>query len=356
VIARTSRRRVLQAGAGAVLTMPFVRSARAQEKSIQVGIYNGPQGEFVRKEMIPKFEADYRCKVFADGALTLGQIARLRATKDNPKYSVMLMDDIGVEVAKREDLIIPLDSAKVPNLETVIPRFLMFDRYGAGFAISTGGLCYNTQATKPVETYAQLWDPRFRKRFSIVSPESTQSVFMVIAAAAVVTGKPYRDAQYLSDQAWPLLEKLKPNVVSVYGSSQSVQFLIQGDADIAGIEYSKLIYPYKLKKAPVDMNIPREGAFAAVNCVTMVKNGPHPELAAAFVNRLLDASVQKPLAEFTVAAPSVVGLTLSSSLREAMAYPESRMDELGLFSGDWVYLNTQRAAWLEKMNRIFVNA
>jgi putative spermidine/putrescine transport system substrate-binding protein len=353
--ATASRRRILQAGAATALAMPFVSRAWAQEKSIQVGIYQGPQGEFVRKEMIPKFEADYNCKVFADGAMTLGQIARLRATRENPKYSVMLMDDIGVELAKREDLIVPLDPTKIPNLETVIPRFLMFDKHGAGFAISTGGLCYNTQATKPLETYAQLWEPRFKKRFSIVSPESTQSVFMVIAAAAVATGKSYQEAQYLADQAWPLLEKLKPNVASVYGSSQSVQFLIQGDADIAGIEYSKLIYPYKLKKAPVDMNIPREGAFAAVNCVTQVKNGPQPEIAAAFVNRLLDAAVQKALAEFTVAAPSVTGLTLSSSLRDAMAYPESRMDELGLFSGDWVYLNTQRAAWLEKMNRIFVN-
>src|SRR5471030_3013230 len=98
--ATTSRRRLLQAGAATALTMPFVNRAWAQEKSIQVGIYNGPQGEFVRKEMIPKFEADYKCKVFSDGAMTLGQIARLRETRENPKYSVMLMDDIGVELAK----------------------------------------------------------------------------------------------------------------------------------------------------------------------------------------------------------------------------------------------------------------
>ena len=68
------------------------------------------------------------------------------------------------------------------------------------------------------------------------------------------------------------------------------------------IEYSKLVYPYKIKKAPVDMNIPKEGAFAAVNCVTMVKNGPNPDLAAAFVNRLLDPMEQKPPAVITPVA------------------------------------------------------
>ena len=54
-----SRRRILQAGAGTALAMPFVvRRGWAQDRSIQVGIYNGPQGEFFRKTVMPKFEAE----------------------------------------------------------------------------------------------------------------------------------------------------------------------------------------------------------------------------------------------------------------------------------------------------------
>src|SRR5260221_2424019 len=292
-----SRRRFLQVGAGAALSMPFVRRSWAQGKSIQVGIYNGPQGEFFRKEMMPKFEADYGCKVFADGGVTLGQISRLRATRDSPKYSVMMMDDIGVELAKRESLIAPLDEAKIPNLSKVIPRFVVFDSHAAGFNISTGGVAYNPTVMKPPKSYAELWEPRFKKRFSIVSADTTQGVFMVIAAAAIATGKSYQEAQYLSDAAWPALERLKPNVVSVFGDNQAQQFIIQGDADVAAITYSKTIYPYKLKKAPIDMTIPAEGAFAAVKRVTPVKDGPQPQLANAFINPGLDPSGQKPLAE-----------------------------------------------------------
>jgi putative spermidine/putrescine transport system substrate-binding protein len=353
---KLSRRRVLEIGAGTALSLPFVRRGWAQGKSIQVGIYNGPQGEFFRKEVMPKFEADYGCKVFADGGVTLGQISRLRATRDSPKYSVMLMDDIGVEVAKRENLIAPLDPAKIPNLAKVIPRFVVFDSHAAGFNISTGGIAYNPTVMKPPKSYTELWEPRFKKRFSIVSAETTQGVFMVIAAAAVATGKSYQEAQYLSDAAWPALEKLKPNVVSVFGDNQAQQFIIQGDADVAAITYSKTIYPYKVKKAPIDMTIPIEGAFAAVNCVTLVKNGPEPELAHAFIDRVLDPAVQKPLAELTNAAPAISGLTIDPALKDVVPYPESRMDELKLFGGDWVYLNTQRAAWTEKFNRIFLSS
>jgi putative spermidine/putrescine transport system substrate-binding protein len=351
-----SRRRFLRVGAGAALSMPFIRRSWAQGKSIQVGIYNGPQGEFFRKEVLPKFEADHGCKVFADGGVTLGQISRLRATKDNPKYSVMMMDDIGVEVAKRESLIAPLDPATIPNLSRVIPRFVVFDSHAAGFNISTGGVAYNPTVMKAPKSYAELWEPRLKKRFSIVSADTTQGVFMVIAAAAVATGKSYQEAQYLSDAAWPALERLKPNVVSVFGDNQAQQFIIQGDADVAAITYSKSIYPYKLKKAPIDMTIPSEGAFAAVNCVTLVKNGPEPDLSNAFINRVLDPSVQKPLAELTHAAPAISGLSIDAALKDVVPYPESRMDELKLFSGDWVYLNTQRAAWTEKFNRIFLNS
>jgi putative spermidine/putrescine transport system substrate-binding protein len=36
-----------------------------------------------------------------------------------------------------------------------------------------------------------------------------------------------------------------------------------------------------------------------------------------------------------------------------MAYPESKMEEMGLFTADWAYVNPRRPAWLEKYNQIF---
>src|SRR5580698_10925688 len=133
-----ARRRLF--GAAAALPLVSIHGARAATRSIQVGIYTAQQGEYVRKQIIPQFETDNDCKVFTTEGVTLTQIAALRATRDNPKYSVMFMDDIGVELSKREGLIDPLPADKLPNLSGVLPRFLFFDGYGAAFAISTGGL------------------------------------------------------------------------------------------------------------------------------------------------------------------------------------------------------------------------
>ncbi len=114
------RRRAIGAAA-ASLPLVWIGRARAATRSIQIGIYTAQQGEYVRKQIIPKFESDYECKVFTTEGVTLMQIAALRATRDNPKYSVMFMDDIGIELSKREGLIDKLPADKIPNLAGLLP-------------------------------------------------------------------------------------------------------------------------------------------------------------------------------------------------------------------------------------------
>jgi putative spermidine/putrescine transport system substrate-binding protein len=340
---------------GGTLSAPLIigRRANAAERSITVGIYTGQQGDVVRKQIIPPFEAARNCKVYTTQGVTLEQIALMRTTRNNPKYSVMFVDDIGVELAKREGLIEKLPREQIPNLERVLNRFVFFDGYGAAFAMSAAGLCYNTATGKPLASYGDLWDPRLRSRFLMESPKATQSIYLLIAAVSVITGKPYSETQYLIDQAWPKMEALKPNVLSIYESQTTVMQVADGQADIAGIFYSKSVYPYAVKGAPVDMCYPREGAFAGINCVSLVKNAPDRELGLAFINHMLDPGIQRLLAEETLTAPSISGLEFKPDVAKYMAYPESKMEEMAIFSPDWTFINPMRSKLLEKYNEIF---
>jgi putative spermidine/putrescine transport system substrate-binding protein len=346
-----ARRRLL--GAAAALPLVSIRRAHAATRSIQVGIYTAQQGEYVRKQIIPKFEADYECKVFTTEGVTLMQIAALRATRDNPKYSVMFMDDIGIELSKREGLIDPLPADKIPNLAGLLPRFSFYDGYGAAFAISTGGMVINPKVTKPLVSYADLWEPRFKQRFLMMTPKATQSLYLLIATASFMTGKPLKEAQYEIDTVWPKMAELKANVLSTYDSSSQIMMVAQGQVDVAGIEYSKNIYPYTIQGAPMDMCFPKEGTFAGINCLSFVKGGPEPELAAAFINRMLDPSVQQGLATATLTSPSVKGASFAPEIAKYIAYPEAKMDAMGLFAADWAFINPRRPGWLEKYNQVF---
>jgi putative spermidine/putrescine transport system substrate-binding protein len=350
-----NRRTLLKGATALAAPMSFVRNGWAQGRQIQVGIWGGTQGEFIRKSVLPAFENEFGCKVLAEQGATLGQIAKLRATKEAPKYTVMFVDDLGVEIAKREGLIDPLPKDSMPNLAKVYPRFIYEDGYGVALAISSAGLFFNTRTAKPLTSYADMWDPKYAKSISLCSTRSTPSVFMAIATAAVATGKPYKEAQYLVEQAWPKLRQLKPNVLKLYDTDDAPLLVAQGEGMMGGPEYSKYVYPYQVKGAPIDMCFPKEGAFAGVNCQVFVKGGPNPDLGAAFMNRVLDPVVQKGLAEAALAAPPVDGIEFKPEIAKLLAYPQAKMDQLGLFSPDWAYINKERSGWIEKFNQIFVS-
>ena len=346
-------RRGLGKTAAAALATPAILTPRAwaEGKSIYVGIYTAQQGEYVRKQIVPKFEADYKCRVFTTEGVTLSQIAALRATRTNPKYSVMFMDDIGIDLAKKEGLLDPLPVDKLPNLERVYKRFLFGEGYGAPFAISTGGLYYNPQSDPKIKSYGDLWEDRFRKRVLMITPKFTQSIYMLVATASLVTGKPLKEAQYVLDTAWDKMAALKPNILTVYEAPATVMMVAQGQADVGAIEYSKNIYPYTVAGAPIDMVFPKEGTFAGINCLSFVKGAPEPELGAAFINRMLDPAVQQGLSEATLTAPSISGLNFKPDVAKYIAYPDTKMTDMGLFACDWAYINPIRPSLLEKYNQ-----
>ena len=78
----TSRRRLI-AAAGLASPMFFIRDGWAAGKSMYVGTYTGVQGEYMRRQVIPKFESNLGCKIFQTENVTLGNIGIMRTQKAN---------------------------------------------------------------------------------------------------------------------------------------------------------------------------------------------------------------------------------------------------------------------------------
>lgn len=342
----------LALGAGLAAPLGFVRNGWAQGKQIQIGIWGGTQGEYVKKNIIPAFESDLGCKVIPEEGFTLANVAKLRATRDDPKFSVMFIDDVAIPICRAEDLVAPLPKADMPATAALFPRF-DFDGYGTALAISVAGLFHNTAVTPP-GSYADLWKPEWAGKLKLVSPKNTPSVFFLIVAAAVKTGKPLAEAQYDIDDCFDTVAAFKPNVMNLFDNGpQAANEVAQGQADIGLLELSKYIYPYTAKGAPVTMSFPEEGSFAGNNCQVLVKNGPNQDLAAAFMNRMLEPEVQKGFSEYALTAPPVSGIAFSEETLRYIAYPDTEMDSRGLFTPDWGFINARRSDWTEKLNGIF---
>jgi putative spermidine/putrescine transport system substrate-binding protein len=348
----TTRRKVVTS-LGLAAPMFFIRNGWAAGKSIYVGTYTGVQGDYVQKFVIPKFQSTFNCKVFQTENVTLGNIGILRTQKSNPNYSVMFMDDVGVPIAKEENLITQLPKDKIPNLAKVFPHFMYNDSYGAAFAVSAVAPWFN-KSIKPVESFADLWQERFRGRFMLVTPKQTQTVQLLAIASSMVTGKPILEAQYELDKGWSKMAELKPNVQTIYDNiNTAILAVSQGQADVAGPDFSKSVLPVIAKGAPLIQATPSEGAFAGVNTVTLVKGSPEPDLGAAFIDFMLSPEMQKGLAEYTVAAPSVSGIELDAKTAAVVPYPESQMKQMKMWVLDWEKINPQRGAILDKYNQVF---
>lgn len=339
-------------GAGALAPMGYVRNGWAQGKEIQIGIWGGSQGEFVKKNIIPAFEKDFGAKVTAEEGFTLANVGKMRATKANPKFSVMFIDDVAIPICKAEALIEQLPAGDMPALAKLYPRF-GFDGWGTALAISVASMFNNTSITPP-DSYAELWKREFAGKLKLVSPKNTPSVFFLIVAAAVKSGKPFAQAQYLVDDSFDKVAELKPNIMNLFDNGpQAANEVAQGQADIGLLELSKYIYPYTAKGAPVTMNFPKEGSFAGNNCQVLVKGGPNRDLAVAFMNRMLEPAVQKAFSEYAYTAPPVSGIEFSPETLKYIAYPAEEMNKRGLFTPDWEYINARRSGWTEKLNGIF---
>lgn len=343
----------LTLGAGAAAPFGFTRKAWAQERSISVGIWGGAQGEFVKTQIIPAFEQDFDCRVLPEEGFTLANISKMRATKDNPTYSVMFVDDVAIPICKAEGLIDELPFDDMPASANLYDRFIYEDGFGTGLGISVASIFHNS-GVEPPARYADLWNPEYARNVKLVSPKNTPSMFFLIVAASIATGKPFSEAQYEIESAWKLVEEFKPNVQNVYDSGiQAVNEVAQRQADVGLIEYSKYVYPYTVQGAPVTMGYCEEGTFAGTNCQVLVKDGPHRDIAIAFMNRMLEPAVQKALAEFALIAPPVSGIEFDAETLKYISYPLDKMEEQGLFTPDWTNINANRSAWTEKLNQIF---
>src|SRR4051812_31657706 len=183
-----SRRNLLKAGAAAAIPLIFARNSWAQGKTLTIGIWAGAQGEYIKKQVVTPFQTEFNCRVLVNEGWTLPQIAKVRAERANPQHTVVFVDDLGVDILKRENLIDPLPKVNMPNLANVLPRFIYDEGYGVAIGISMAGIAYNPKVIKTIESYKELWDQRFRRKIAMLSMRSTGGPMMVMTAAALATG------------------------------------------------------------------------------------------------------------------------------------------------------------------------
>lgn len=338
-----SRRRILSgasAAAGAsALGFPAIVRAQAKREIVIGGASS--HKAFLEPSVLPTFEKKYNCTVIFEGTRSLTNLEKMVNNKSKPYLSVVMMDDPVMLLAVKEAVIEKIDPAKAPNIEKLKPEAVHQGGMWANYQQPYTGIAYNTQRVKtPPTSWTELWNPANKGKVIIPSMQNTEGLATFFMAGALGAGKPPKEAQYDDEAKFRKLRELKPNLLTIYAQMpQAFNLLEQGEALYIGGALSSYALLRKQQGAPIDMIAPKEGSMGMPSGIAKVTNGPHPDLAWAFINDMLGA-FQSELAKLAFALPT------NTSVAPPAGFPN-----VDIFVPDWANVSAKRKEWVERWDR-----
>ncbi len=324
-------------------------SAVVKGQTMAIAIWGGPFSKTIREAILPDFEKDHGIRVAIEEGITADALAKIRTAREKPQHTIIGIDDQFVPEVKAEGLVVQLTPHDVSNMKDMYPQYIVEEGYGVGAAVSWFSPAYNSDKIKTDPgTWAALWDPAYKGRVIMVSLKAGTGIMQFLAAAAVATGKPIKEAQYDADAAFKKMKELKPNVLKISDSTvQDIPLLAQGEAWILPTP-SRLAFPYKLKGAPIERLKPKEGSFMLLNTVALVKNAPLQAQGKDFINRFIALKAQLDMSKGALTGPTNKNVEIPADLKGLVPGPE---DASQMIRPDWEFVIKNRSAWIDRWNK-----
>jgi spermidine/putrescine transport system permease protein len=271
----------------AILGAPFalVGPAAPADRVLNVFIWSG----YLPPETVKAFEARHGVRVNVDLYDSLeALLAKLQA--GNASYDVVCPSSYAVEILLAQGLLRPLDHSALPHLANVDPVWLDRDfdpgnRHTVPYFTGTCGIGYRRSKVGEVDSWAALWDPRWKGRVLMLDdPRETLGAALRLLGRSVNTS----DEPVLRE-ARRLLVEQKP-LVRAYDSASFEDALLAGDVWLAQGWNGEFARVMDLDP-DIAYVVPREGSTTFIDSLAIPAGAPHPELAHAFLDFAMEAEV-----------------------------------------------------------------
>ena len=318
----------------------------AQARPLVFATFTGSWEEAHKAVLVPAFrKATGNADMVLDPMLSVDQIAKVNAAKNNPPIDVMLHDPGPALQAIAQDLVEPYPVGKSAYYKDLIPEAQV--PMGPSPFFQVVGITYNPETVKtPPTSWADLWKPEFKGRVGITNLNSTLGTGFMVELAKMHGG-----SESNIDPAFKALEALRPSLAAVAANPGQLATLFQqGQIDISPGNFNA-IQILKARGVPVEFVIPKEGAIAFKTTIHIVKNSPNKELAFKLIEAALSPEVQAQLMEepFLI-VPTNTKVAIKGELAKTLAKDHAEIAKKFVFQ-DWAKINEQRSAWIERFNR-----
>lgn len=323
-------------------------TAQAADKEVVFACWGGASQQVYENEILSKFEEMYDVDVkYIPGASTYFT-SQLQAQRANPEIDVVCMDDGPQSVARELGLLAPVTPDMAPSLADALPAGVGKDNIGVGYGLLAMGIVYNREALEgagiePPKSWNDLADPRFKDRIALGSIDITPGLFTLVMLAKANGGG--------VDNIEPGFEKMKEvaeNVAVFSKASDMTQYFQQGEAWVSVWTNSEMGRFVKSSGFPLEFVYPEDGTPIVMPMLSLVKDGPNPELGVKLIDFLMSPDMQAFFAERSRLGPVNQKVELSSEVSEGIVYGDA-VDSL--VAVDWGVINDKRAEWTDRWNR-----
>lgn len=342
----TSRRQLLQASLTLGAMQLFPGMSHAQAKRLVFATFTGSWEEAHRAVLVPAFKkSTNNADIILDPMLSVDQIAKVNAAKNNPPIDVMLHDPGPALTAIGQGLVDNYPVAQSKNYKDLIVEAQ--EETGPAIFFQVVGLTYNPEKIKkPPTSWKDLWSPEYKGRAGITNLNSTLGTGFLVEVAKMFGG-----SESNIDPGFKALNDLKPNLAAVAANPGALATLFQqGQVDISPGNFNA-IQILKARGVPVEFVVPKEGAIAFKTTIHIVKNTKNKDLAVALIEAAMSPDVQTRLMQSPyLVVPTNSKVQMQGEISKVLVKDQAELKKRFVFQ-DWKKINEQRAQWIERFNR-----
>lgn len=270
-----------------LLALPFMLGERSAVGQRVLNLYIW--SNYIAPETLRRFETRTGIKVNLDVYDTNeALLAKLQA--GNSSYDVICPSNYVVQILLAQGRLRALEPRALPHLANIEARFLdrPFDRgniYSVPYVWGTCGIGYLKSRVGVVDSWAALWEPRYRGRILMLDdPRETLGAALKWRGASLNT----RDPGLLAVAQRLLIDQKQ--LVKTYDSANYHDVLASGDVWLAqgwNGQFAKAME----QNDDIAYVLPREGTSYFIDSLAVPARAPHPEAALAFIDFTLEAAV-----------------------------------------------------------------
>lgn len=298
-----------------------------------------PNEEGMLDNLIPVFENETGVTVQLITAGTGELYQRIRSEATNPQGDVMFgggAAQANANLALWGEYTSSDDSAMVEAGKNTTGFFTPYQADGSNLLVNTD------EAEKTgveITSYADLLQPELKGKIAFGDPTSSSSAFAQLTNMLKAVG-----GDYESDASWDYVRALVEQLdgVTIGSSTQVAQDVANGEYVVA-LTYEPLSLNFVKSGAPVEIVYPAEGAAFLPATIQVIKGGPNPDAAHAFLDFIISQEGQTIISEKTAGRP----------LRDGVVKPGlPAFSEIPTIQEDGTYVSEHRGEIVEKYKTI----